>query len=128
VVAVLDEQRLQPHAGMPALALARRLKVDALQLEPALAALIAVRWLAMLPDDSQTRTFDDIEPRYVLLCDPDTTPLAPLLQQLLLDKTASTQALWHEGQWDVLSLRQVLPQQEATSAAPVQTVTPQRKA
>ncbi len=128
VVAVLDEQRTSPQPGMQALALARRLKVDALQLEPALAALIAVRWLAMLPDDGQTRMLDDIEPRYVLLCDPDATPLAPLLQQLLLDKTASTQALWREGQWDVLTLRQVLPQQEATSAAQVQTVTPQRKA
>jgi membrane protein len=128
VVAVLDEQRLQPHAGMPALALARRLKVDALQLEPALAALIAVRWLAMLPDDSQTRTFDDIEPRYVLICDPDSTPLAPLLQHLLLDRTASTQALWREGRWDVLTLRQALPPQEAVTTVPAQAVTPQLKA
>ena len=63
VVAVLDEQRLQPQRGLLALTLAQRLKVDLLQLEPALSALLAVRWLAMQPDDSQTRTLDDIEPR-----------------------------------------------------------------
>ncbi|MEG1456615.1 MAG: YhjD/YihY/BrkB family envelope integrity protein, partial [Comamonas sp.] len=54
VVAVLDEQRGQPLRGMQPLALAKRLKVDALQLEPALAALTSVRWLGMLPEEGQT--------------------------------------------------------------------------
>lgn len=111
VVAVLDAQRLLPERGMLALALAQRLKVDALQLEPALSALMAVGWLGMLPEDGQTRSLDDIEPRYVLLCNPDETLLEPLLQHLLLDKTASTQALWQRGQWERLSLREVLPAQ-----------------
>ncbi|MOA66294.1 hypothetical protein D3C78_1930040 [compost metagenome] len=56
----------------------------------------------------------------MLICDPDATPLAPLLQHLLLDKTASTNALWRAGHWDRLTLRQVLPR--------VTTVTPQLKA
>lgn len=109
VVAVLEEQRLQPGRGMPALALARRLRVDALQLEPALAALTAVRWLGVLPDEGQTRALEDREARYVLLCNPDTTPLAPLLQHLLLERTPSTEPLWQQGHWDELTLRQALP-------------------
>ena len=118
VVAVLDEQRGQPLRGMQPLALARRLKVDALQLEPALAALTTVRWLGMLPDEGQTRTIDDVEPRYVLLCDPDETLLAPLLQHLLLDKTPGTQKLWEQGHWDELTLGQALPLPEVIAQPP----------
>jgi membrane protein len=118
VVAVLDEQRGQPLHGMQPLALARRLKVDALQLEPALAALTSVRWLGVLPDAGQTRTIDDVEPRYVLLCDPDETLLAPLLQHLLLDKTPGTQQLWAQGHWDELTLGQALPLPEVLAQPP----------
>ncbi len=123
VVAVLDEQRGQPLRGQPLrgmqpLALARRLKVDALQLEPALAALTTVRWLGMLPDEGQTRTIDDVEPRYVLLCDPDETLLAPLLQHLLLDRTPGTQKLWEQGHWDELTLGQALPLPEVIAQPP----------
>lgn len=118
VVAVLDEQRGQPLRGMQPLALARRLKVDALQLEPAIAALTTVRWLGVLPDEGQTRTIDDIEPRYVLLCDPDETLLAPLLQHLLLDRTPGTQKLWEQGHWDELTLGQALPLPEVIAQPP----------
>ncbi|MBS7776458.1 YhjD/YihY/BrkB family envelope integrity protein [Acidovorax sp. CCYZU-2555] len=121
VVAVLDEQRAQPPRGMQPLALARRLKVDALQLEPALSALIAVRWLGMLPDEGQMRTLGDVEPRYVLLCDPDNTLLAPLLQHLLLDKTPGTQQLWEQGHWDELTLGQALPLPEVLAQPPALT-------
>ncbi len=113
-VAVLEEQRQHPGRGMSALALARRLHVDALQLEPTLAALTAVRWLGMLPDEGQTRALDEHEARYVLICDPDTTPLAPLLEHLLVERTPSTERLWEQGHWDELTLRQALP----TAAAP----------
>lgn len=118
VVAVLEEQRAQPLRGMQPLALAKRLKVDALQLEPALAALTSVRWLGMLPDEGQTRTIDDVEPRYVLLCDPDETLLAPLLQHLLLDRTPGTQKLWEQGHWDELTLGQALPLPEVIAQPP----------
>jgi membrane protein len=118
VVAVLDEQRGQPLRGMQPLALAKRLKVDALQLEPAIAALTTVRWLGVLPDEGQTRTIDDVEPRYVLLCDPDETLLAPLLQHLLLDKTPGTQKLWEQGHWDELTLGQALPLPEVIAQPP----------
>lgn len=121
VVAVLDEQRAQPPRGMQPMALARRLKVDALQLEPALSALIAVRWLGMLPDEGQMRTLGDVEPRYVLLCDPDNTLLAPLLQHLLLDKTPGTQQLWEQGHWDELTLGQALPLPEVLAQPPALT-------
>lgn len=121
VVAVLDEQRAQSLRGMQPLALAKRLKVDALQLEPALAALTSVRWLGMLPEEGQTRTLEDVEPRYVLLCDPDNTLLAPLLQHLLLDKTPGTQHLWEQGHWDELTLGQALPLPEVLAQPPALT-------
>ncbi|MNR03516.1 hypothetical protein D3C85_1194130 [compost metagenome] len=77
-----------------------------------------MRWLGVLPDDGQTPTLDDIEPRYVLLCEPDTTPLAPLLAHLLVDRTPSTEPLWQQGRWDDLTLRQALPAVGAPAPAP----------
>ena len=67
------------------------------------------------------RTLGDVEPRYVLLCDPDNTLLAPLLQHLLLDKTPGTQQLWEQGHWDELTLGQALPLPEVLAQPPALT-------
>ena len=46
--------------------------------------------------------------RYVLLADPDTTSMEPLLHQLLLQRDASTEKLWDKGRLSSLTLRDVL--------------------
>ncbi len=102
VLQQLYRQRETARRGCGASALARELQVDVLQLEPALEALEALQWIGQLTGE------DDQEGRYILLADPDQTPLEPLMQQLLLDKTDSTLPLWTRANWHTLNLRQAL--------------------
>ena len=108
IIATLDPLRPQPERGLPATRLARKMRVDRLQLEPALAALTAIRWIGAMPQ-SDTSYLEEGEPRYVLLADPAHTPLAPLLQQMLLTHTDSTRPLWSSAGWDTRLLCEVLP-------------------
>ena len=98
----LNRQRDSARRGCEAASLAEKLQVDVLQLEPVLEVLSALEWIGQLVEDG------DQASRYILLADPDATPLEPLLQQLLLDKTASTLPLWTQAHWAALRLRQVL--------------------
>ena len=107
-MAVLEPFRHDPQRGLPAMALAKRLRVDRLQLEPALAALTALRWVGAMPE-AGTSYLEEGEPRYVLLADPDQTRLAPLLEHMLLTHTASTAQLWQQAGWEDALLRQALP-------------------
>ncbi len=102
VLQQLHRQRGTANRGCGASSLAQALQVDVLQLEPVLEALAGLRWVGQLLEES------DQESRYILLADPDQTPLEPLMQQLLLDKTDSTLPLWTRAGWASLSLRQVL--------------------
>ncbi|MBC7649761.1 MAG: YihY family inner membrane protein, partial [Vitreoscilla sp.] len=102
VLQQLHEQQKTSRRGRSASILANLLRVDVLQLEPALEALTALGWVGQLVEDS------DAEPPYILLADPDQTLLEPLIQRLLLDKTHSTLPLWAAGQWSHLKLRQAL--------------------
>ena len=107
-IAALEPLRHQDQRGLPALVLAKRLQVDRLQLEPALAALTAIRWVGAMPD-SGTSYLEEGEPRYVLLADPDNTPLAPLLAHILIARTDSTETLWESANWHQALLRDALP-------------------
>ena len=102
VLQQLHRQRDTSRRGCGASALAQALQVDVLQLEPALEVLTALQWIGQLVEER------DLESRYILLADPDQTPLEPLMQVLLLDKTDSTLPLWTRANWDALNLRQVL--------------------
>ena len=73
--------------------LAQRLRVDALQLEPALDALLGLDWVGRLQEEGEA-TPGQAESRYLLLADPQATPLAPLVQRLLLERTPSLEGLW----------------------------------
>jgi membrane protein len=99
----LDAVRLTEVKGLSVFELAQRLGVDVLQLEPALEQLQALDWVAaleeQLPDGSQ---------RLVLLANPETTPLAPLLQTLLLEREASTENLWKNASLPSLNMRDAL--------------------
>lgn len=98
----LYRQRETARRGCGASSLAQTLQVDVLQLEPVLEVLMRLDWIGQLVND------DDLERRYILLADPQQTPLEPLMHQLLLVKTASTLPLWTQGQWSALQLRHVL--------------------
>lgn len=102
VLQQLNRQREKGSHGCGASALAEGLQVDVLQLEPVLETLASLQWIGQLVEEGEG------ESRYILLADPDRTPLEPLMQQLLLDKTESTATLWKEARWSALTLRQVL--------------------
>ena len=102
VLQQLHHHRTNARRGCGATALAQALRVDVLQLEPALEALTALQWIGQLVEER------DLESRYILLADPDQTPLEPLMQRLLLDKTDSTLPLWTRANWGALNVRQVL--------------------
>jgi len=90
--------------GLGANALMQRLRVDTLQLAGVLETLVAMDWIAPLAEDP-----DNEDPRYVLLVDPDATPLRPLLGQLLLPRSQALEPVWTNGPLAAMSLRDALP-------------------
>lgn len=93
-------------AGLRGLTIAQLsllLRVDTLQLEPVLETLCALDWIGLLQEE-----LDGGSARYVLLADPGSTLLAPLLNALLLRREETTQKLWESGHWPSLTLRQAL--------------------
>lgn len=103
VLQQLAPLRIKPDKGLTMTALTHALKVDALQLEPVMEAMLALDWVGQLQEE-----LDDGEARYVLLADPDSTPLQPLLHTLLLPYEPSTLHLWKNGHWHDLTMRQAL--------------------
>jgi membrane protein len=99
----LDATRSSMPRGQQATDLAQALRVDLLELEQSLDALIRLNWIGQLADADE-----DNEPRYVLLVDPDGTLLEPLVAELLLDKTEATRHLWMRAGWAETRLREVL--------------------
>ncbi len=103
VLQQLDKARTTARKGLSASRLAELLWVDVLQLEPVLETLVALDWVGQLKDAE-----GDAESRYLLLADPDTTLLEPLMQQLLLDKAESVSNLWEKARWPAIRLRDAL--------------------
>lgn len=99
----LHRARATARIGLEGSELARALQVDALQLEPVLETLMALDWIGQLTDPE-----DEHEARYLLLADPASTALEPLLAQLLLSQDPSMQNLWENGRFSALRLRDVL--------------------
>lgn len=103
VLDVLDKRRHGAPHGAFASDLAASLRVDLLQLEPVLQALLSLNWIGQLADQE-----GDTEPRYVLLADPDRTVLQPLVSKLLLEPSAATAKLNARAGWANTPLRAVL--------------------
>ena len=78
-----------------------------MQLAPVLEALTALDWVGKV-NDAAVGEADVPESRYVLLANPGTTPLAPLVQRLLLARSESLQPLWSRARLDGLLLEEVL--------------------
>ena len=93
--------------GLSLLQLCARLQVDALQLEPVLDTLAELDITATL-DEFGSGMGNTDEPRHVLLADPDTAPLAPLVGRLLVSRSEPLDPLWERTRLDRLRLRDVL--------------------
>ena len=107
VLQQLHRVRHQPLKGLRPSQLAQLLRVDGLQLAPVLEALTALDWVGQV-NDAAGGEADVPESRYVLLANPRTTPLAPLVQRLLLERSESLQPLWSKARLDGLLLEDVL--------------------
>ena len=99
----LEHSRGSTPRGMPASALAQQLRVDALALEPVLDTLMQLDWVGQLVD-----TDSDKASNFVLLVNPDSTTIEPLVDALLLDRTLATDKLRARAGWADTRLREVL--------------------
>jgi membrane protein len=101
LLSALAAQRTEPEGhGLSLPDLSRHLRVDDLQLEEPLEALMALDWVGKLDEEQQ---------RYVLLADLHQTPLGPLAERLLLPAGNTTQAVWRQAAFDHTVVAQVLP-------------------
>jgi membrane protein len=83
---LLQQARLQSAGGWDVPRLVQQLGAETWEIEEVLALLQQLDWVGRLKEDGS--------PRYVLLIDPATTRAAPLINQLLLNDNAQTQAVW----------------------------------
>ncbi len=101
-LALLHRARQQGQAGLSVEALAQALQWPQDAVHAALKTLAQRDWVGALQETDPAQ-------RHVLLVDPDNTPLAPLLQQLMLADDPATASLWQALQADRLMLGDVLP-------------------
>nr|WP_295769214.1 YihY family inner membrane protein [Rhodoferax sp.] len=104
VVQQLERIRASDAKGLTLEQLCKVLQVDPLRLEPLLQTLIGFDWIGQLRETLQPGD----EARYVLLVDPGTTPLEPLLSAWLVERTHETERLWQIGRWPSITVREVL--------------------
>ncbi len=96
----LIDTRGKPERGLSAEQLWLKLRIDPLQVEPLLDALVELDWVGRLDEPAGAR--------YVLLCDPATTPARPLLSQLLLSATPAIEGFWRRVDFDALTLADIV--------------------
>jgi len=89
--------------GLTARELAALMDVDLLQLEPVLQTLVQLDWVARMNELE-----DNVDTRYVMLADVQSTALEPLMRHLLLPATEATEKMWQGGQLSKLYLADVL--------------------
>jgi membrane protein len=75
--------------GLTLTQLAQRLRTDPLQIDPIIETLVTLDWVGRLDEEGVQRL--------VLLAEPDATPLAPLVTEVLLEPLPSAQAFWRSA-------------------------------
>ena len=108
VVRELAQVRGQPPHGLALVDLAGRLRIDPLQVEPVVETLHQLDWCGRLDDEG--------DPRHVLLIEPETTMLLPLVDRLLLHDQMSTAAFRRQAGLDVITVAEAIDGQAAAGA------------
>ena len=103
VLQQLGQARLSDRRGMSLPELALRLRLDPLQLEPVLEMLVGLDWVGRINEIE-----DEEHTRYMLLADPESTALEPLLRNLLLADSDATATLWKASRLASVSLKDVV--------------------
>lgn len=102
VLRLLLAARTRNAPGLSSSQMAQALELDRLHLEPVLQTLRRLAWAAPI------EPLEEQEALWVLLADPQRTPIAPLVQALLLERHESSERFWQESRWESVSLRSVL--------------------
>jgi len=96
----LQRARALPPHGLTTLQLAARLRTDPLQVDPMLALLETLGWVA--------RVDDAVAKRHLLLCDMTATSAEPLIDRLLLAPDPRTAAFRQRANWAAMSLAELV--------------------
>ena len=99
----LNRTRASARRGMSLSELARELQLDPLQLEPVLDILVNLDWIGRVNEIE-----DEENTRYMLLADPQSTALEPLMRHLLLTDSEATARLWQTGRLSAVYLKDVV--------------------
>jgi membrane protein len=102
VLGALERAREMPTRGLTAQQLSEKLEVESLQLEPVLETLVSIDWIGRLNDA------EDEDARYIMLAQRESTPLEPLMRQLLLPYSEATEKLWRSGRLASVYLKDVI--------------------
>jgi len=100
VIRQLGAARNDGRRGLEADEIAEAVGIDPLQIDPVLDALTQLDWVGRLEEPKGAR--------YVLLCDPATTPAEPLIAKLLLDPAPDLEATWKRAGFDTVRLAELL--------------------
>jgi membrane protein len=101
VAGVLAEAQRGGGRGLSVARLSGQLGVDPLQVDAALETLAEIDWVGRLEEDEPVR--------HVLLVPPAQTPVAPLVDALLVDREADVAAFRAAARLDALTLADALP-------------------
>ena len=100
VLLQLQRARGSQRRGLAMPQIAEPLRADPLQIEPVLDLLVALDWAARIDEAGDAR--------YVLLCDVATTGAAPLIDALLIEPNALTQAFRRRAGIGSMTLAELL--------------------
>ena len=100
VLGCLARARQDDRHGLTLSALSEALRTDPLQIEPVLDELVAPDWIGRLEEGG--------EQRYVLLCEPASTPAAALIDRLLLRPDSRVEAFRQRAGVDGMRLSELL--------------------
>ncbi len=100
---LLRRARSQAPHGMTAEAMARDLLVEPMHLEALLQTLRQLQWVG-----SMAAPGGGDEPVWVLLIEPEHTPIGPLAARLLIERSAATESFWQAAGWAQRPLSEVL--------------------
>jgi membrane protein len=104
VLGALDVARAQAHKGLTLAQLCARLQVDRQHVEPVLESLVALDWVGRLVESDDPAG----GARLLLLVEPDSAPLEPLVAALLLAPSPQASRLWQNADGAAVRLRSVL--------------------
>jgi membrane protein len=100
VLRELAQARAADRKGLGNTDLAEALRTDPLQTDPILESLMALDWVGRLDEAGDAR--------YVLLRDPATTSIEPLVQQFLLQPMSALRAFWQRARFAETTLQEVI--------------------